>query len=100
VPLAETGLAGVAAWQDSAVRFRSLPSAVARGATRDEPLGTRLLELTTAAEGLRRLIVALSKRMADEQAKEARNKALGGIRPWASSLAVVRTPPPSAGDWC
>lgn len=81
LPLAETSLTGVATWLDSVVRLGPLPSVVARAvAMRDDPLETQLLELTTAAEGLHRLIFPLSKRMSDEQAKEARSKALGGIK--------------------
>jgi hypothetical protein len=49
-------------------------------ATRDDPLETQLLELTTAAEGLHRLILSQRKRMTDEQAKDARTKALGAIQ--------------------
>ena len=81
LPLGEVGLAGVATWLDSTVRLGPLPSVVARAAaTRDDPLETQLLELTTAAEGLHRLILPQRKRMTDEQAKEARSKALEAIK--------------------
>ena len=81
LPLGEVGLAGVATWLDSTVRLGPLPSVVARAAaTRDDPLETQLLELTTAAEGLHRLILPQRKRMTDEQAKEARSRALEAIR--------------------
>lgn len=81
LPLAETGMEGVAKWLDSVVRLGPLPSGVARAAsTRDNPLETQLLELTTAAEGLHRLILPQRKRMTDDQAQEARNKALEAIK--------------------
>jgi HEPN superfamily Apea-like protein len=81
LPLAEIGLEGVATWLDSVVRLGPLPSVVARAATSpDDTLETQLLELTTAAEGLHRLLLAQRKRMTDEQAEEARNKALEAIR--------------------
>jgi len=80
LPLAETGLQGVATWLDSVVRLGPLPSVVARVATtRDDPLETQLLELTTAAEGLHRLLLPQRERMTDEQAKEARSKALEAL---------------------
>ena len=72
---------GVATWLDSVVRLGPLPSVVARAATtRDDPLETQLLELTTAAEGLHRLILPQRKRMTDDQAKEARSKALEALK--------------------
>ncbi len=81
LPLAETGLEGVATWLDSVVRLGPLPSVVARAATtRDDPLETQLLELTTAAEGLHRLLLPQRKRMTDEQANEARSKALEAFK--------------------
>ena len=81
LPLSEVGLAGVATWLDSVVRLGPLPSVVARAAdSRDDPLETQLLELTTAAEGLHRLILPQRKRMTDEQAREARGKAVEPIR--------------------
>jgi ApeA N-terminal domain 1 len=81
LPLGEVGLAGVATWLDTIVRLGPLPSVVARATdTRDDPLETQLLELTTAAEGLHRLILPQSKRMTDTQADEARSKALEAIK--------------------
>jgi hypothetical protein len=81
LPLAEIGMEGMAAWLDSVVHLGPLPSVVARAATtRDDPLETQLLELTTAAEGLHRLILPQRKRMTDEQAKEARSKALEALK--------------------
>ena len=81
LPLAETGMEGVATWLDFVVRLGPLPSVVARAATtRDDPLETQLLELTTAAEGLHRLILPQRKRMTDDQAKEARSKALEALK--------------------
>lgn len=81
LPLGEVGLAGVATWLDTIVRLGPLPSVVARATdTRDDPLETQLLELTTAAEGLHRLILSQSKRMTDAQADEARGKALEAIK--------------------
>jgi hypothetical protein len=81
LPLGEVGLPGVATWLDSTGRLGPLPSVVARAAAiRDDPLETQLLELTTAAEGLHRLILPQRKRMTDEQAKEARSKALDAIK--------------------
>jgi hypothetical protein len=81
LPLGEVGLAGVATWLDTIVRLGPLPSVVARATdTRDDPLETQLLELTTAAEGLHRLLLPQSKRMTDTQADEARNMALEAIK--------------------
>jgi hypothetical protein len=81
LPLAETGLDGVAKWLDSVVRLGPLPSVVARAAgPRDDPLETQLLEMTTAAEGLHRLLLPQRQRMTDEQAGEARSKALEAIK--------------------
>ncbi len=72
---------GVPTWLDSVVRLGPLPSVVARAATtRDDPLETQLLELTTATEGLHRLILPQRKRMTDDQAKEARSKALEALK--------------------
>ncbi len=80
LPLAKTGLEGVAKWLDSVVRLGPLPSVIARAATSpDDALETQLLELTTAAEGLHRLLLPQRQRMTDEQAKEARSKALEAI---------------------
>ena len=90
LPLAVTGLEGVAAWLDSVIRLGPLPSVVARTAmTRDDPLETQLLELTTAAEGLHRLMLLQHKRMTDDQAKEARAKALEGIKELADDVREV-----------
>jgi hypothetical protein len=81
LPLAETGLDGVAKWLDSVVGLGPLPSVVARAAgPRDDPLETQLLEMTTAAEGLHRLLLPQRKRMTDEQASEARGKALEALK--------------------
>jgi hypothetical protein len=81
LPLGEVGLAGVATWLDAIVRLGPLPSVVARATdTRDDPLETQLLELTTAAEGLHRLLLPQSKRMTDTQADEARKKALEAVK--------------------
>lgn len=81
LPLEQITVTGVANWLDSIVRLGPLPSVVARATdARDDPLETQLLELTTAAEGLHRLILPQHKRMTDEQAKEARNKALEAIK--------------------
>jgi hypothetical protein len=81
LPLARTGLDGVASWLDSVVRLGPLPSVVARAAgPRDDPLETQLLEMTTAAEGLHRLLLPQRKRMTDDQASEARGKALEAIK--------------------
>jgi hypothetical protein len=81
LPLAETGLEGVAAWLDSVVRLGPLPSVVARMATSpDDALEIQLLELTTAAEGLHRLLLPQRGRMTNEQAREARSKALDAIK--------------------
>src|SRR5712691_720346 len=81
LPLAETGLDGVAKWLDSVVRLGPLPSVVARAADlRDDPLETQLLEMTTAAEGLHRLLLPQHTRMTHEQAEEARGKALEALR--------------------
>jgi hypothetical protein len=81
LPLAETGLDGVARWLDSVVPLGPLPSVVARAAgPRDDPLETQLLEMTTAAEGLHRLLLPQRKRMTDEQASEARGKALEALK--------------------
>lgn len=80
LPLAATGLRGVATWLDSVVPLGPLPSVVARAAaTRDDPIETQLLELTTAAEGLHRLILPQCKRMTDDQAREARSKTLEAL---------------------
>jgi len=81
LPLAETGMEGVATWLDSVVRLGPLPSVVARAATtRDDPLETQPLELTTVAERLHRLILPQRKRMTDDQAREARSKALEALK--------------------
>ena len=81
LPLTEAGLDGVARWLDSVVPLGPLPSVVARAAgTRDDPLETQLLEMTTAAEGLHRLLLPQRKRMTDEQASEARDKALQALK--------------------
>jgi hypothetical protein len=81
LPLAKVGLTGVATWLDTTVRLGPLPSVVARAAaTRDDPLETQLLELTTAAEGLHRLVLPQSKRMTDTQADEARSKVREAIK--------------------
>ena len=94
LPLGEVGLAGVATWLDSVVRLGPLPSVVARAAaTRDDPLETQLLELTTAAEGLHRLILPQRKRMTDEQAKEARSKALEAIKELLDDVATPSRQP-------
>jgi hypothetical protein len=81
LPLTETGLNGVAKWLDSVVRLGPLPSVVARAAgQRDDPLETQLLEMTTATEGLHRLLLQQHQRMTNDQASEARDKALEAIK--------------------
>lgn len=81
LPLAETGLDGVAKWLDSVVPLGPLPSVVARAAgPRDDPLETQLLEMTTATEGLHRLLLPQRQRMTNEQASEARSKALDALK--------------------
>jgi hypothetical protein len=80
LPLAETGMAGVGAWLDSTCRLGPLPSVVARVASsQDDTVEAQLLELTTVAEGLHRLLLHERKRMTKKQASEARTKALEAI---------------------
>ncbi len=80
LPLAEIGMEGVAAWLDSIVRLGPLPSVVAQAASsQNDTLEAQLLELTTVAEGMHRLLLPKRTRMTKEQAKEARRKALLGV---------------------
>lgn len=81
LPLAQTGVEGVAAWLDSTGRLGPLPSVVARVANSpDDTVEAQLLELSSAAEGLHRLLLPQHKRMTKEQAKEARRKAVEAVK--------------------
>jgi hypothetical protein len=80
LPLAEIGMEGVAAWLESSVSLGPLPSVVARVVSSlDDTLEAQLLELTTVAEGIHRLLLPKRTRMTKAQAKEARSKALQGL---------------------
>ncbi len=90
LPLAEIGMEGVAAWLDSIVRLGPLPSVVARlVSSQDDTLEGQLLELTTVAEGLHRLLRPEIKRMTKSQAKEARSKALEGVKELPEGVQVA-----------
>jgi ApeA N-terminal domain 1 len=81
LPLAETGMTGVATWLDSTSHLGPLPSVVARVASsQDDTVEAQLLELTTVAEGLHRLLLPEGKRMTKQQASEARGKALEAVK--------------------
>jgi hypothetical protein len=58
LPMTEIGMEGVAAWLGSTGRLGPLPSVVARVVnSQDDTLEAQLLELTTTAEGLHRLLL-------------------------------------------
>jgi len=81
LPRADIGMTGVATWLDTVVRLGPLPSVVGRAAaSRDDPLETQLLELTTVTEGLHRLLLPQRERMTPGQASDARGKALEAVK--------------------
>jgi ApeA N-terminal domain 1 len=80
LPMAEIGMEGVAKWLDSTASLGPLPAMVARVTnSQDDPLEAQLLELTSSAEGLHRLIRPRQKRMTKKQAKDARAKAVEAV---------------------
>ena len=80
LPFAAIGIGGVAAWLDATAGLGPLPAVIARVATsEDNPLEIGLLELTSAAEGLHRLLRPRQRRMTKKQAREARAKAVEAI---------------------
>lgn len=79
-PMAVVGLEGIAAWLKSTASLGPLPSIVARVVSaQDDPLEAQLLELTSTAEGLHRLLRPKEKRMTKQQAREARTKAIEAV---------------------
>jgi hypothetical protein len=78
--MAVVGLEEIAAWLKLTARLGPLPSIVARAASaQDDPVEVQLLELTSAAEGLHRLLRPKERRMTKQQAREARAKALEAV---------------------
>jgi len=87
LPLSETGMEGVAAWLDSIGRLGPLPSVVARVASSsDDTVEAQLLELSSVAEGLHRLLLPHRQRMTKEQASEARRKAVEAVKDLAEDV--------------
>jgi ApeA N-terminal domain 1 len=81
LPMAEIGLQGVAMWLDSTASLGPLPAVIARVVnSQDDPLEAQLLELTSAAEGLHRLLQPGQKRMTKKQASEARVTAVEAVK--------------------
>lgn len=81
LPRAEIGLEGVAAWVDSTASLGPLPAVVARIAnSQDDPLEAQLLELTSAAEGLHRLLRPGQRRITKGQASKARARVTEAVK--------------------
>jgi hypothetical protein len=98
LPMTEIGLGGVTAWLDSTASLGPLPSVVSRVvSSQDDTLEAQLLELTTVAEGLHRLLLdpqgmTYAKRLEGlaEHAEDAAPGATGKTAEWIRCVKVAR----------
>ncbi|MGH3275588.1 MAG: hypothetical protein ACRDNZ_14855, partial [Streptosporangiaceae bacterium] len=98
LPMSAIGLAGAATWLDATVSLGPLPSVVTRVVSADDDtLEAQLLELSTVAEGLHRLLIdpckmTYAQRLESlaEQAKQAVPGATGKTAEWVQRVKVAR----------
>jgi hypothetical protein len=98
LPMSEIGLDGAAAWLDSTTSLGPLPSVVTRVVnSQDDTLEAQLLELSTVAEGLHRLLLNpgtmnYAQRLEGlaEHAKEAVPGATGKTAEWVKRVKTAR----------